>query len=61
MEQKKNDPVNDFLERHIGKLFLFGIIIVFGGYLAFSWFNPEPMPDCAYTDEGCPGNNKFGQ
>lgn len=55
------DKKQSFLERYTGFLFITLIVIVFGGYLVFSWFNPQPMPDCAYTDLGCQGESRWGQ
>lgn len=60
--ENKPDKNESFLERNIGILFVLLIVIVFGGYLVFSWYNPEPMPDCGYSDKGCQGDtSRYGQ
>lgn len=58
---KQEDPINKFLENNIGTLIIIAIIVIFGGYLVYSFYFSGPMPDCGYTDTGCQGDTKFGQ
>lgn len=59
--EEGNDEKGSFFDRHYHTICFYTVIVLFVGYLVYSFYFPEPMPDCGYTDTGCEGDNRWGQ
>jgi hypothetical protein len=60
LKDDEDDKLNKFIDRHLGKIILLAVVIVFGTYFYWSWTHPDTS-DCIYSDEGCQGDNRWGQ
>jgi hypothetical protein len=52
----------DYLVRkHLGTMITIAVIVIASGLIYISTLNNSPEPDCAYQDNGCQGDNRWGQ